>query len=261
MDWIEANGVSLRYEISGQGTTPLVLVHELGGALESWDEVLPALQKQFKVLRYDQRGAGLSEKNTVLTLDTVIDDLCGLLDALDFDSPAVLVGTALGSDFAIAFTAREPQRVLRLVATSPAEGLTPDRFDGLKQRAKTVLESGMRAVVEQSLNVSYQPALRGNAERFERYRARWLANAPPSFAALNLMLAGMSMKGRFEQVECETLIISGTQDTLRTPDAVEAIAKQFKHGTYRQVDTGHFMAVQTPELFLSETLPFMRGDS
>jgi 3-oxoadipate enol-lactonase len=245
MDWIEANGVSLRYEISGQGTTPLVLVHELGGALESWDEVLPALQKQFKVLRYDQRGAGLSEKNTVLTLD----------------SPAVLVGTALGSDFAIAFTAREPQRVLRLVATSPAEGLTPDRFDGLKQRAKTVLESGMRAVVEQSLNVSYQPALRGNAERFERYRARWLANAPPSFAALNLMLAGMSMKGRFEQVECETLIISGTQDTLRTPDAVEAIAKQFKHGTYRQVDTGHFMAVQTPELFLSETLPFMRGDS
>ena len=73
------------------------------------------------------------------------------------------------------------------------------------------------------------------------------------------MLAGMSMKGRFEQVECDTLILSGTQDTLRPPAAVEAIARQFKRATYRQVDTGHFMAVQSPELFLSETLPFMRG--
>jgi len=38
-------------------------------------------------LRYDPRGAGLSEKATVLTLDTVLDNLVALLDALGFTDP------------------------------------------------------------------------------------------------------------------------------------------------------------------------------
>lgn len=259
MDWVEANGVSLRYEISGEGSMPLVLVHELGGALESWDEVLPALQKEFRVLRYDQRGAGLSEKNTVLTLDTVLDDLHGLLDALDFTAPVAIVGTALGSDFTLAFAAQYPQRVARLVATSPAQGLGPGRVEGLLQRAQMVIDSGMRAAVDKSLLASYPQDLRADAPRFQRYRNRWLANNPRSFAALNRMLASMSMEGRFEQVECEALILSGTHDALRPPADVEAIARRIKRATYREVDTGHFMAVQSPELFLSEVLPFLRG--
>ena len=59
-DWIEANGASLRYELSGQGKETLVLIHELGETLESRDLVVPALQEKFRVLRYDQRGCHLS---------------------------------------------------------------------------------------------------------------------------------------------------------------------------------------------------------
>src|ERR1700746_1551689 len=62
MTWIEVNGTSLRYELSGSGKTTLVLVHEMGGTLDSWDRVLPALNNTRQVLRYDTRGAGLSEK-------------------------------------------------------------------------------------------------------------------------------------------------------------------------------------------------------
>ena len=35
MDWIEVNGTSLRYELSGSGDKVLVLVHEMGGTLDS----------------------------------------------------------------------------------------------------------------------------------------------------------------------------------------------------------------------------------
>lgn len=44
MEWVEINGVVLRYELSGTGRVPLVLIHELGGSLEFWDPVLPAFQ-------------------------------------------------------------------------------------------------------------------------------------------------------------------------------------------------------------------------
>ena len=62
MDWIEANGTSLRYELSGTGDKVLVLVHEMGGTLDSWDQVMPMLSPGRRVLRHDWRGAGMSEK-------------------------------------------------------------------------------------------------------------------------------------------------------------------------------------------------------
>ena len=45
MDFIEANGVGLRCELSGGGDLTLVLVHEMGGSLESWDDVAPEIRK------------------------------------------------------------------------------------------------------------------------------------------------------------------------------------------------------------------------
>ena len=69
MDWVETNGVVLRYELSGTGHMPLLLIHELGGSLEFSDPVISAFQQDFQVLRYDLRGFGMSEKVKVLRLD------------------------------------------------------------------------------------------------------------------------------------------------------------------------------------------------
>ncbi len=82
MPWIESNGASLRYELSGSGSETVVMVHEAGGCLESFDETLPAFEKDYRVLRYDQRGFGFSEKVLELDFAQVVADLAGLLDAL-----------------------------------------------------------------------------------------------------------------------------------------------------------------------------------
>src|SRR5512146_2482268 len=82
MDFVEANGAALRCELSGAGDRTLVLVHEMGGSLESWDDVAPRFAKSRRVLRYDTRGAGLSQKvRGELTLDTMADDIAALLPA------------------------------------------------------------------------------------------------------------------------------------------------------------------------------------
>ena len=60
MNFIEANGVSLRYAVEGSGK-PLVLIHEMGGTLESWGLVAQILAGERRVIRYDTRGAGFSE--------------------------------------------------------------------------------------------------------------------------------------------------------------------------------------------------------
>ena len=76
MDWIEVNGTSLRYELSGGGDDVLVLVHEMGGTLDSWDQVMPLLSPGRRVLRHDWRGAGMSEKlRAPPTFDILADDI------------------------------------------------------------------------------------------------------------------------------------------------------------------------------------------
>ena len=42
MTYTEINGVGLRYELTGKGEHTIVLVHEMGGTMESWDEVRAA---------------------------------------------------------------------------------------------------------------------------------------------------------------------------------------------------------------------------
>ena len=111
MDWIEVNDASLRYDLGGNGEETVILIHELGGSMESFDEVLPGFQKDFRVLRYDQRGFGLSEKTKTLSLDGITADLSGLLDALKIETPCHIAATALGGGIALAFALGYPQNI------------------------------------------------------------------------------------------------------------------------------------------------------
>ena len=52
MPWMEANGISIHFELAGQGPS-VVLLHEMGGTLDSWDGIFPALSQHFRTLRYD----------------------------------------------------------------------------------------------------------------------------------------------------------------------------------------------------------------
>src|SRR5438067_251851 len=111
MRFIEVNGVGLRYELTGAGPSTVVLIHEMGGTLESWDGVVPILATTRQVLRYDTRGAGLSEKvRSALTFATMADDLMALVDALGIAKVA-LAGIAVGGGIALATAARFPDRV------------------------------------------------------------------------------------------------------------------------------------------------------
>ena len=258
MDWLETNGVVLRYELSGTGQTPLLLIHELGGSLEFWDPVLPAFQQAFHVLRFDLRGFGMSEKVKILRLDDMLGDIAGLLDALAIADPCHVVGPALGGGIALAFAARFPARVRRLAVSSPATGVPPERRAQSLQRAETVEREGMRPAVEQSLARSYPERFRGDRRHFEQYRQRWLTNDPQGFAAINRMLTEMDLTQQYGRITSPTLVIGCTYDTIRPPQGVKLIAEQIPGARYVEVASGHFMPHQTPELFLETVLPFLQ---
>lgn len=246
--WAEVNNVALRYRLSGSGPRTLVLVHEMGGAIESWDLVLPLLAPHFRVLCYDTRGAGLSEKvRGALGIDTMAADLLALLDHLDMGEPVAMAGCAVGAAIAIHFAARYPDRIAVLVALSPATGLPAERKDGVRAYADKLEAEGLRAVIDDSMSRSYPPDLRGDHARFARLRAQRMANDPASLAAINRMLVGLDMDDDFAAIRCPTLVVAGTRDLVRPPAMVEPVARAIAQARYQVLESGHFMATQTPE--------------
>ncbi len=62
LQWLEANGTILRYQLVGSDHPTVVLIHEMTSGLETWDEILPEVARGRRVLRYDLRGVGRSER-------------------------------------------------------------------------------------------------------------------------------------------------------------------------------------------------------
>src|SRR3954453_20386790 len=227
MNLIEVNGTSLRYELSGSGPTTLVLIHEMGGTGESWDQVRPVLPNSRRVLRYDTRGAGLSEKTSVtVTWNQMVDGLAALLDALAITGKVSLAGIAVGGAIAAHFAVRHPDRAAALVLHGPAMGIGEDRRQGTLDRAAAVEAGGMRSVVETSLANSYPPIVRHDPQTFAAFRARWLGNDPESFAAINRMLATETIEHELTKIDCPTLVTAGRHDTLRPPSIIEPMSRQ-----------------------------------
>jgi 3-oxoadipate enol-lactonase len=259
MPWIEANGASLRYELSGSGKDTLVLMHEAGGCLESYEDALPGFEKHFRVLRYDQRGFGFSEKVREMSFETVIADLAGLLERLDISAPVYLAGCAMGSDYSAGFAARHPKRVAKLALASPLYGDNAARSAPSLERAALVEREGIRAAMAASHERSYPESLRAlDRERFDRYQRRWACNTPASFSASARMMSKVDLTPDYAKIEAPTLVIGATHDGLRSPEMAKRVAESIRGAKYVLADTGHFMNLQTPQLFVDTLVAFFK---
>jgi 3-oxoadipate enol-lactonase len=256
MSWIDLSGTSLRYEDEGRGPTTLLLIHEMGGTLESWDYLVPLLSASFRVIRYDCRGTGLSEKARSLTMTDLGGDAVRLLDALGVDTPVVPIGVAVGGALALHLAANYPQRVQRAIAGSPATGIPAERRQALLERADLLERDGVRAIIDSGLDRGYPPPLRGDQARFARTRAQRIGADPVGFAATMRMLAYLDMHDDLARIACPILLIAGSHDGDRPPAGVAAVAAQIKGATVKVLETGHYMAIQTPELVAAEIQAF-----
>ncbi|WP_374625136.1 alpha/beta fold hydrolase [Pandoraea sp.] len=260
MEWLEVNGTVLRYELRQGDLPPTVLIHEMGGALESWDMVWSLLPAHQTLLRYDTRGSGLSEKLLdTPSIDSHAEDLAALLDALGLTEPVVLVGVAVGAGIAIRFAARYPHRVRALIAMAPACGVAPDARDATLARAKALREQGLRELVPALLERTWPSPLRTDAVRYATFRSRWLTADAASFAGIFAMLAKMNLDDDIPKLPARSVLVAGTYDGLRPPQEIDRLAALACHIQSIHVASGHFMQIQSPKWVATLIQEFSAG--
>ncbi|HEX8918798.1 MAG TPA: alpha/beta hydrolase, partial [Chloroflexota bacterium] len=116
-----ANGISLYYEVHGEGPN-LVLIEGIGYHTWMWYRQIPAFAPHFRTLIYDNRGVGRSDMPPgPYTHEQNADDLAGLLDSIGWDRAHIL-GISMGGFIAQEFALKYSQRVDRLVLVATAFG-------------------------------------------------------------------------------------------------------------------------------------------
>lgn len=107
--------ISLEYYDEGSGP-PLLMIRGLGTQCTTWGEpLLAALREDFRVVRFSNRGTGLSDKpGGAITVRTLADDAAALLDALGIEKAHVF-GVSLGGMIAQELALGHPDRVDGLV--------------------------------------------------------------------------------------------------------------------------------------------------
>jgi len=113
MPFVESAGARIHWESEGDGT-PVLLI--MGHVLSSrmWRPLLPALTRQHRAIRFDNRGAGQSETTRDASIGQFAADALAVLDAAGAQR-AHVYGVSMGGAVAAEFAMRYPDRVASLV--------------------------------------------------------------------------------------------------------------------------------------------------
>lgn len=249
MNWLDIEGKLLRYRYR-EGSKPcLVLVHEMGGSIESWDRVLPHLPPEQACLVPEMRGMGLSERvRGPFTFADLARDIRVLLDMIGEDDPVVLSGCAVGGGVALQFALDYPERTAAVVPLDPALNTKPEAVPALLALADRMEAEGLRALETTLLDRTYPTSYREqDAAHFETVRGRWLANDPVSFATYLRMLAHTDLFPRLEHLACPVNLGSGIDDVLRPPSYVASVAEAIPGAEVTPLKAAHHVPDQAPQ--------------
>ncbi|WP_411818986.1 alpha/beta hydrolase [Hyphococcus formosus] len=118
---VEIAGATVRVREEGAADAPaLLLIHGFSHSLETWDGWAEALKSDYRVIRYDLLGHGLTgpdpmERYAPTERAAFIGDV---LEALDLDQ-VLIAGNSLGALAAWRYAATNPEKVSRMVLISP----------------------------------------------------------------------------------------------------------------------------------------------
>src|SRR4051812_14294215 len=117
------DGVRVYYEVHGEGS-PTILLMPSWAICQSrmWKMQVPYLARHFRVVTFDPRGNGLTDRpdtDAAYDADRIVEDTLAVMDATDTDA-AVFVALCTGTIWSTLLHARHPERMLGLVAISPS---------------------------------------------------------------------------------------------------------------------------------------------
>jgi pimeloyl-ACP methyl ester carboxylesterase len=254
MPRLEVPGASLYYEVDGSPDQPaLLLLHAGIATLRMWDPQVASLAKDHFVVRFDERGFGLTDAEPAEFSDRA--DALAVLDDLGIVK-ATVIGCSRGGGIAIDLVVDSPDRVAGLVTIGSGPSGHPDIEE-------TAHEHELYAAVESATGGE---ALRLEADFWDVGPLRDAAALDQEFVATarSLNVANLNhidedlrsipldppAYGRLGDIRVPTLVMVGEYDvSVIHPESRSLIERIPGAEEYRFADAAHIPSVEQPEEF------------
>jgi len=222
MPFVQAGDLRIHVQVQGRGS-PLVLIIGLSGDLTWWERLVPLLEADFRVVTFDNRGAGLTDKPDVkYTIAGMAGDTAALMDALNIPRAHVF-GISMGGMIAQELALRHPGRVDRL-----ALGCTHSGGAGLKAPSAEVIRrisetqgKSLAQIAQDVMGVIFSPAFLARDPDYVRSMIERYIEHPPSGKGFTRQFWAVVAHDAFDRLPglCHpTLILSGDVDILVPPE-------------------------------------------
>lgn len=232
---------------------PVIMSAGLGGSGSYWAPNLAALADRHRIVLYDHRGTGRSDRALPanLTVDDMADDVIALMDGLALER-ADLVGHAAGGVIGLSIALRFPERLRRLVVVNGWAAPDPHFTRCMEIRLALLRDSGVAAFVRAQPLFLY-PArwISANFARLEAEQAGQIANfqGVANLTARIAALLAFDIDDRVPEIRTPSLLFAADDDMLVPSSCSERFEKRMVNGIVADVSGGHACNVTEANVF------------
>ena len=242
--YARSGDISIAYQVMGQGAIDLIFiggllchvefVHEIPG----WTDALRRLATFARVVTFDKRGQGLSDRMSgVPSLEERMDDVIAIMAAIG-SKRAVLLGTSEGAPMSILLAATYPERVSHLVLWSGYARFTNTSDFTLMFPEETIFRLanhfGSGAFIKGLMpSRAKDPVLTSQIAKLER-----LSTSPGAYKALLQQNALIDVRPILASVRVPTLVLHCSRDPLVPVENGRYLASQIPGAKYIEYADG-----------------------
>jgi pimeloyl-ACP methyl ester carboxylesterase len=262
---VKVNDIEIYYEIHGDGP-PLIMIYGYGGTSESWSrEFIEGLTSKYKLILFDNRGAGRSDKPDIeYSVKMMADDTSDLMAALDI-SNAHILGISMGGMIAQEIALSYPEKVRSLILCSTAcrgVDIADEKFlDFVMGCANGVFpKMSAEEMMRWSWEVCFTPEyVQENEDMLRRNMSLRKYPTPPVGWIRQAQALYFDSYERLPDIKAPTLVLVGEKDVLLPPDRSKVLAERIPGARLKVFkNSAHVFPNEVTEQAVSEILNFLR---
>ena len=258
--YLETGGVRLRYRDEGRGCA-VILVHGWTLDLDQWELQAAALSGEFRVIRLDRRGFGLSSGLPSIAADAA--DLSALYRHLGI-ACAALVGMSQGARAVLQFAQSHPRMASCLILDGPPHLGTADEAGSSSQdfpneRYRELARTQGLAAFRREWSEHALARLRTNDPEAHALLARMIARYPGRDLTEAETADALSVAQGFESMNRPVLVVNGEFDLDSRKRFAKQLALQLPRVEHAEIpDAGHLCNLDNPRAYTEALKGFLR---